>query len=75
MMKQQPKQILAAIAALLFVSFAVISCNNSADTSKMGTDSTTMDTSKMAAPSMDTIKKVDTTKMDTATKRPIKVSS
>ena len=54
------------LAVLLFFTLISYSCNNSADTSKAGTD-----TSKMSA-QPDTTKKVDTTKMDTATTRPVK---
>jgi PBP1b-binding outer membrane lipoprotein LpoB len=75
MISKQPKQTLSAIALILFSAIVIVSCNNSADTSKAGTDSTKSDTSKMAAPADTTVKKVDTTKMDTAAKRPIKVTS
>lgn len=76
MITKQPKQTLSTIALVLFSAIAIVSCNNSADTSKMGTDSTKMDTaSKMSAPAADTTMKKDTMKMDTAAKRPIKVAS
>jgi hypothetical protein len=68
MIATQPKQTISAIAAMLFLTIIVISCNNAADTSKAGTD-----TSKMTP--TDTIKKTDTTKMDTATTRPIKTTN
>ena len=75
MITKQPKQTLSTIALVLFSAIAIVSCNNSADTSKMGTDTTKMDTtSKMSAPA-DTMMKKDTMKMDTAAKRPIKVAS
>jgi hypothetical protein len=69
MIHQQPKQTVSAILAMLFLTIIVISCNNAADTSKTGADTT-----KVSAPG-DTIKKVDTTKMDTAATRPVKTAN
>jgi uncharacterized lipoprotein NlpE involved in copper resistance len=67
MIPAKPKQTITAIAVMLFLIVVVIGCNNSADNSKTATDSS----SKMGT---DTIKKVDTSKMDTASTRPVKTT-
>lgn len=73
MASTQPKQ-LSAFLTMVIVTVLVISCNNSADSSKTVTDSTKVsDTSKMTMPA-DTLKKTDTTKMDTASTRPVKTT-
>ncbi len=65
---QQPKQALSVMAGLLLLIVIASSCNNSADTTKAPADTVT----KAAAIAVDTTKKADTTKMDTATTRPVK---
>jgi hypothetical protein len=78
MIVKQPKKLLTVIAALTLVTLIATSCNNSADTAKAGTDTSKTDSSKMAPPPppVDTsMKKADTTKMDTAATRPIKATN
>src|SRR5664279_3612713 len=77
MIVKQPKKLLTVIAALSLVTIIATSCNNSADTAKAGTDTTKADSSKMVPPPpIDTsMKKADTTKMDTAATRPIKATN
>ena len=75
MLPAKPKQTLSALAVMLFAIVVVIGCNNAADSSKTGTDSTSkMSTDSGNKMSTDTLKKVDTTKMDTASTRPVKTT-
>lgn len=75
MIPAKPKQTLTALAVMLFSIAAVVGCNNSADTSRAGTDSASkMSTDSGSRMGTDTLKKVDTTKMDTASTRPVKTT-
>ena len=68
MTNKMPKPAFQIILGALLLTFAVASCNGSGD-SKTTTDTTTKTTDTIVAPPPPPI---DTTKMDTASTRPVK---
>jgi|KBSSwiStaDraftv2_1062776.scaffolds.fasta_scaffold05383_5 hypothetical protein len=72
MVSQKPKLLLKMLLVIFTLSFAVAACNNSSNKTET-TDTTTMKSADtMSTAPMDTMPKMDTTKMDTGTTRPVK---
>ncbi|MEO5685482.1 MAG: hypothetical protein ABIQ88_22740 [Chitinophagaceae bacterium] len=77
MTTKQPKPVFSIVLSLLLGGFVLLSCNNSAETSK----DPMADTASRMAPMPDTMKvdtvKIDTIgmKMDTADTKPVKVTN
>ena len=70
MTNKMPKPAFQIILGALLLTFAVASCNGSGDT-KTTTDTTTKTVDTVLTPRPPT-PPIDTTKMDTATTRPVK---
>jgi hypothetical protein len=69
MLSKKPNHAFKIILGALVLTFTMASCNGSGDKKDSVTDTTSV---MPTQPTVDTVPKIDTSKMDTATTRPVK---
>ena len=69
MLSTKPKQALKIISGAIILTLAMTSCNGGGDKKETVTDTTSV---MPTQPTIDTVQKIDTSKMDTASTRPVK---